>query len=419
MPVGRPADCTSLKRVAPTCMRHAEGPNPALSSRNGYNALPILESLVVSLTTMTFAIAIFGALSLLGDRTHRQTGWGLVLFLLVAAYDALAGMIGLWGLIPQLYWFGAIEPLVTILYGPAIYLYVLRLTGQDLHPTLAKLLLAGLLLYVLAYGVTVRSIPREVQIDMLLGNPIRDPSVATRALAIMGVMQAVFLCVTFGFVVACWRALDDNLRRMRNLFSSIEDRTLSWLRVVMILIFLAWTWAALHGLSERVGLGGGLLEAVDAAITLSWVSMLAYFGIRQRPVLQDKLPVSGEAHQPGEKYARSALDGERMQKLGNRMVQLMRAEALHRDPTLSLRRLSERVGASPNHVSQTLNDHLGVSFFDFVNGFRVDEAERLLRDTDRSVTEIALDVGFNSRSTFNTAVRKHRSLTPTDLRRRG
>ena len=60
-----------------------------------------------------------------------------------------------------------------------------------------------------------------------------------------------------------------------------------------------------------------------------------------------------------------------------------------------------------------------MSFFDFVNGFRVDEAERLLRDTDRSVTEIALDVGFNSRSTFNTAVRKHRSLTPTDLRRRG
>ena len=381
------------------------------------NALPISGSLVVSLTTMTFAIAIFGALSLLGDRTHRQTGWGLVLFLLIAAYDALAELVGLWGLIPQLLWFGAVEPLVIILYGPAIYLYVLRLTGQELPPAFARLLLAGLLVYVIAYGATVRVLPQEVQIDMLLGNPVRDPGVAMRALAIMGGMQAVFLLVTFGFILACWRTLDDNLQRIRNLFSSIEDRTLSWLRVVMILIFLAWAWAALNGISERVGLGGEWLQTLDATITLTWVSMLAYFGIRQRPVLQEK-PARAEAPQPGEKYARSALDDERMQKLGNRMVQLMRAEALHRDPTLSLRRLSERVGASPNHVSQTLNDHLGVSFFDFVNGFRVDEAEGLLRDTDLSMTDIALDVGFNSRSTFNAAVRKHRSLTPTDLRQR-
>ena len=348
---------------------------------------------------------------------HRQTGLGLVLFLLVAAYDALAETIGLWGLIPQFHWFGAVEPLVTILYGPAIYLYVVSLTGQHLHPTFAKLFLAGLFVYVIAYGANVRLFPQEVQIDMLMGNPINGSELAARALTIMAAMQAFFLVVTFGFVVACWRALDRNLRQIRNLFSSIEDRTLSWLRFVLILIFLAWAWAALDGLLERVGLAGRWLETVDAAITLSWVSLLAYFGIRQRPVLQDR-PVAVENQQPGEKYARSALDGERMQRLGNRMAQLMRAEALHRDPSLTLRRLSERVAASPNHVSQTLNDHLGVSFFDFVNGFRVDEAERLLRDTDRSVTDIALDVGFNSRSTFNAAIRKHRNLTPTALRQK-
>ena len=118
-----------------------------------------------------------------------------------------------------------------------------------------------------------------------------------------------------------------------------------------------------------------------------------------------------------EKYARSALDTDRMQKLGERMAHLMRSQSLHRDPGLSLRGLADKVGASPNYVSQTLNDHLGVSFFDFVNGFRVDEAETLLRETDRSVTDIALEVGFNSRSTFNAAVRKHRDLSPTEMRR--
>nr|WP_254868512.1 helix-turn-helix transcriptional regulator [Phaeobacter sp. HF9A] len=97
----------------------------------------------------------------------------------------------------------------------------------------------------------------------------------------------------------------------------------------------------------------------------------------------------------------------------------MQRDALHRDSALSLRRLAEQVGASPNYVSQTLNDHLGVSFFDFVNGFRVDEAEELMRTTDRSITEIALDVGFNSRSTFNAAIRKHRGMSPSELRKGG
>jgi AraC-like DNA-binding protein len=229
--------------------------------------------------------------------------------------------------------------------------------------------------------------------------------------------QMTFLVLTFGFLVACWLALDDNLRRLSGLFSSIEDRTLAWLRWVMILIVVAWGWAALQGILDQLTPAGGWLGAVDAAITLSWVGLLAYFGIRQRPAMLEADARDAPLPETAEKYARSALDTDRMQKLGERMVQLMQAKTLYRDPGLSLRGLADKVGASPNYISQTLNDHLGVSFFDFVNGFRVDEAEALLRETDRSVTDIALEVGFNSRSTFNAAVRKHRGLSPTEMRR--
>ncbi|MFM7446648.1 MAG: helix-turn-helix domain-containing protein, partial [Tabrizicola sp.] len=250
-------------------------------------------------------------------------------------------------------------------------------------------------------------------------------SYAQWAMNIMGMTQLTFLVLTFGFLVACWLALDDNLRRLSGLFSSIEDRTLAWLRWVMILILVAWGWAALQGALDGASVGGDWLEIVDTAITLTWVGLLAFFGIRQRPALQwtATLNLSVQAPaantEPTEKYARSALDKDRMQKLGDRMVHLMRTQSLHRDPGLSLRGLSDQIGASPNYISQTLNDHLGVSFFDFVNGFRVDEAEHLLRTTDRSVTDIALEVGFNSRSTFNAAVRKHRDTSPTEMRRLG
>jgi AraC-like DNA-binding protein len=81
-----------------------------------------------------------------------------------------------------------------------------------------------------------------------------------------------------------------------------------------------------------------------------------------------------------------------------------------------LRDLSDRLGVSENYLSQTLNEKLGRNFFDFVNAWRVDEAKRLLRENDGPVLAIALEVGFNSRSTFNAAFKKHGGGTPSQFR---
>ena len=381
--------------------------------------MPVTEIATITLTTMSLSVALFGALLVLGDRAQHLVGWGLALFLGVAAFDSLAALVGHWGLYPRVSWIGGFELLATFLYGPAIYLYVLTVTGKAPSRRRIALCLGVPQAVALALLVVFLTLPLQVRIDTLVGTPIADEAQAHLAGVIAGLAQLTFLVLTFGFLVACWLALDENLRRLSGLFSTVEDRTLAWLRGVMILIVVAWGWAALQGILEQVLPKDGWLDVVDAMITLNWVGLLAYFGIRQRPAVLEAdiaaLPVPET--EAVEKYARSALDTDRMQKLGERMAHLMRSQSLHRDPGLSLRGLADKVGASPNYVSQTLNDHLGVSFFDFVNGFRVDEAETLLRETDRSVTDIALEVGFNSRSTFNAAVRKHRDLSPTEMRR--
>ena len=379
----------------------------------------VIDMVTISLSTMSLAVALFGALSVLGDKTLRGVGWGLALFLGIAAFDSFEDPLGPWGLYPQLFWICKLELLATHLYGPAIYLYVLTVTGKP--PSARRIALCLGLPLALAFGMLTLflTLPPQVRLDLLLRVPISDPALAQQVGTIAGMMQLTFLVQTFGFLVAAWLALDDNMRRLSRLFSTVEDRTLTWLRGVMILIVVASGWVALQGLLEQVTQTGNWLRVVDGTITLTLVGLLVHFGIRQRPAVLEAdiaaLPVPET--EAVEKYARSALDTDRMQKLGERMAHLMRSQSLHRDPGLSLRGLADKVGASPNYVSQTLNDHLGVSFFDFVNGFRVDEAETLLRETDRSVTDIALEVGFNSRSTFNAAVRKHRDLSPTEMRR--
>jgi AraC-like DNA-binding protein len=67
-------------------------------------------------------------------------------------------------------------------------------------------------------------------------------------------------------------------------------------------------------------------------------------------------------------------------------------------------------------ISRILIEAVGVNFFDFVNRHRATEARRLLVHSDLSVLEIGLEVGFNSRSTFNAAFKKHVGSSPSAYR---
>jgi len=67
-----------------------------------------------------------------------------------------------------------------------------------------------------------------------------------------------------------------------------------------------------------------------------------------------------------------------------------------------------------------INHHLNKHFFDFVNEFRIEKAKSLLTNPakqDLTIQEILYEVGFNSKSSFNTAFKKHCGLTPTQYRK--
>ena len=83
---------------------------------------------------------------------------------------------------------------------------------------------------------------------------------------------------------------------------------------------------------------------------------------------------------------------------------------------LTLDGLATAVGLPRHELSHVLNHHFGQSFFDYVNGLRVGEYLRL-RDlpanTGRTIAELSFEAGFNSRTAFNRAFRKHTGHTPS------
>lgn len=100
-----------------------------------------------------------------------------------------------------------------------------------------------------------------------------------------------------------------------------------------------------------------------------------------------------------------------------RLAAFMEEQLPYLDPDLSLSRLARRSGIASKELSALINQRHGLHFFDFVNSYRIKHAKMLLVETEQSVTEILYTSGFNAKSSFNTAFRKHTGTTPSAYRR--
>ena len=102
------------------------------------------------------------------------------------------------------------------------------------------------------------------------------------------------------------------------------------------------------------------------------------------------------------------------------LTSYMETEKPYLNPSLSIRNLAEEIEMNSRNLSILINQKLNQHFFDFVNEYRIKEAMEILGNpTKKEVTilEILYEVGFNSKSSFNTAFKKHTGKTPTEFRK--
>ncbi|GBF37339.1 DNA-binding helix-turn-helix protein [Leptospira johnsonii] len=118
-----------------------------------------------------------------------------------------------------------------------------------------------------------------------------------------------------------------------------------------------------------------------------------------------------------QKYARSLLSGVNRHALRESLTQLMEKEKLYRDEKLGLADLADELALSTHQISELINQEMGKNFSAFVNDYRIKEAcELLQKEPDRSILDIAFEVGFATKSSFHRAFQKHTGKTPSEFR---
>ena len=90
------------------------------------------------------------------------------------------------------------------------------------------------------------------------------------------------------------------------------------------------------------------------------------------------------------------------------------------NPDLKIQDISKEMNVPVRELSVLINHQLRQLFYDFVNTYRIENAMEILKDSSKSkvtILEILYEVGFNSKSSFNTAFKKHTGNTPTEYRK--
>lgn len=122
---------------------------------------------------------------------------------------------------------------------------------------------------------------------------------------------------------------------------------------------------------------------------------------------------------PTLKYKKSSLGHTEKKNILEGVVSQMENDNYFLNSTASLSGLAKAIHQTPHHVSQVINENLGQSFFELMATYRVREAKRILKTElgkKLTIEEVAEQVGYNSKSAFNSAFKKITSETPSNYR---
>lgn len=117
------------------------------------------------------------------------------------------------------------------------------------------------------------------------------------------------------------------------------------------------------------------------------------------------------------KYLDKTIDNHEAELLINDLEHLMTQEHLFKDPNITLPKVAKALKTSPGRLSMVLNNNMNVSFSNYLNQNRIKEAQHIMKTyPNYSLETISFDCGFNSKSAFYAAFKKHTGYTPSKYR---
>jgi AraC-like DNA-binding protein len=310
----------------------------------------------------------------------------LVLILLAALQSVLLGLRWGYGITVLMY----ALPVTAAIVPPLAYCGVARLVRRSTRPLPQRLALHAAPAFLMSFMVA--TLPQAIDVSLI----------------------SIFL----GYAAAILRLTRQGTDTLR--FATFEDasgvhKAILFAAVALILSALVDSYVALdftwlngqHAISVITGGNIGVLIVLSIAASAASHSPL--------PPQTEELILSArqESATPAEPGADTAAADRNVL---SSIEALMQARQLYRDANLTLDRLARRAGIPARQISGAINRTTGKNVSQYVNEFRIAEACQLLQSTDKPVTAIMFEAGFQTKSNFNREFRRVTGLSPVEWR---
>jgi AraC-like DNA-binding protein len=379
---------------------------------------------VILLMTAMLCV-LFSALLVATNPPKNISNYFLAAFLLTHAFIPLHELM-MWGAEfkntvrnnwPQIYFLAGFA---YYLDAALLYFYVKSLIFRDFHiRTKDYCHLIPFALFAIFMGVAFYSHPFAERLNWIKNEIfVYSPQYITIDF-ICKVMRVIYC-------IACLRLILKYKSLLKATHSNIEKVDVSWLSLLVIgfltvtlmesiLSFAKFIGVLIHynfhrlnlDVIEFIGLSGYYVTFV-LVCTLVFTSM-RYFAnfeaVRQKKEPEPvKKPVQEKLLNP--EYA-------------GKIDRVMRSEKPYLMADITLDMLAEKLSIPARDLSMIINRHFDNNFYEFINNYRIEEAKKILLDPKnktKTITDVYLEVGFNSKSVFNTFFKKIVGQTPSEYR---
>jgi len=303
-------------------------------------------------------------------------------------------------------------------YGPLLYLYVKFLTIENLKFRWYYWLHFLPFIAVFTSAIVFHGRP-VIKLDNFFAT---DPFLSFRLIYGLSFYISITTYSIIAFVL-----IRRHEKNMRDLFSYKTTRiTLSWLKVISISFYVTYVMVFIVGVYVIFKQELPYDPTIVSYFGLTFFAFaFSFYGIKQPGIFHQLYPerkismLKVAVKESNAKYERSGLKNVDAEKYLSRLLKCMETKKPYLDIDLTIQDVAESLNIPRHYLTQVINEKLNKNFYQFINEYRIEEVKKLLEDQDYkkyTLTVIAYEAGFNSKSAFNSAFKEIVGMTPSEYR---
>lgn len=359
--------------------------------------------------TLSFFLPLFYFALLISKKEKFLSDKVLAFLLLAIGLHLFSSYLkngGYWDIYPHLVGLSVPLPFV---YGPLVYLYIYYARDTSLRFDKKKLIHFIPFLLVAVYMSRFYFFYSVEEKRLVDAGKINDFDTFTNIIFVVIFVSIIYYVIkSIKLIIAYKKSLDNN-------FSNKNLLGIKWFRgfvlgfggffFIVIVVSIVKAFITFQNVSDN--------DVFFNFLLLFLFLVFGFYGIRNQNLFSQTKLVKHEATS-NSLYENSGLKKDLAKEKHKELLEYMDKEKPYLDAKLSLNMLAEKLGISPNYLSQIINQFEKQNFNDFTNRYRVNEfISRASANQKYNLLTLAFDSGFNSKSTFNTAFKKQKGLTPS------